>query len=123
MYEFIEDMGAAYGAADLVVCRAGATTLAELAMVGKAAILVPYPQAADDHQRANAEVVEAAGAARMILDAGLTAERLAAEVEELAKSPEVRERMEIASRTLAKPEAAEQVVGLCRELVRSGGGA
>lgn len=121
VHEFIDDMGAAYGAADLVVCRSGATTLAELAAVGKAAILVPYPKAADDHQRANAEVVEAAGAARMILDAELNAERLADAIEKIAQSAELREEMESASRRLAKPDAADRVVELCRQLVRSGG--
>jgi UDP-N-acetylglucosamine--N-acetylmuramyl-(pentapeptide) pyrophosphoryl-undecaprenol N-acetylglucosamine transferase len=120
--EFIDDMGAAYAAADLVVCRSGATTLAELASVGKAAILIPYPKAADDHQRANAEVVEAAGAARMILDAELDAERLAGEIEAIAASPERRAAMQRASRSLAKPDAAEQVVRLCRQLVESGSG-
>jgi UDP-N-acetylglucosamine--N-acetylmuramyl-(pentapeptide) pyrophosphoryl-undecaprenol N-acetylglucosamine transferase len=122
VHEFIEDMGAAYARADLVVCRSGATTLAELAAVGRAAILVPYPRAADDHQRANAEVVEAAGAARMILDADLSADRLAGEIERMAGSRESRMGMEEASRTLAKPDAARRVVALCRQLAGSGGG-
>lgn len=119
--EFIDDMGAAYASADLVVCRSGATTLAELASVGKAAILVPYPRAADDHQRANAEVVEAAGAARMILDAELDAERLAGEIEAIVASPSRREAMERASSSLARPDAAARVVELCRGLAESGG--
>ena len=117
VHEFIEDMGAAYAAADLVLCRSGATTLAELAALGKAAILVPYPQAADDHQRANAEVIVASGAARMVLDADLTAERLAGEVEILAGAVDVRAEMERASRSLARPDAAARVVAVCRELV------
>ncbi len=121
VHEFIDDMGAAYAEADLVLCRAGATTLAELAMVGKAAILVPYPQAADDHQRANAEVVEAAGAAILVLDADLSAERLADEIGKLAVNTAARERMGDASRKLARPDAAERVVELCRQLARSGG--
>ncbi len=115
--EFIEDMGAAYADADLVVCRSGATTLAELAALGKAAILVPYPQAADDHQRANAEVVVAAGAARMILDADLCGELLAAEIGSLARAPEDRSAMMRASAALALPDAAQRVVALCRQLV------
>ncbi len=117
VYEFIEDMGAAYAEADLVVCRSGATTLAELACVGKAAILVPYPKAADDHQRANAEVVAAAGAAQMILDRDLAGERLGNEIERVAGSAELRAAMERASAALAVPDAAERVVGLCRQLV------
>lgn len=119
VHEFIEDMESAYAAADLVICRAGATTLAELAMLGKAAILVPYPLAADDHQRANAEVVVAAGAARMVLDAELSGERLATEVEALAGGDTI-ERMERASLGLAVPDAAARVVDLCRELVVEG---
>lgn len=117
VFEFIEDMGAAYAAADLVVCRAGATTLAELAATGRAAILVPYPRAADDHQRANAEVVAAAGAARMVLDDELSAERLAREVEELALAPDIRARMETAALALARRDAAARVVAVCRQLV------
>src|SRR5207249_3955356 len=80
---FIADMGAAYAAADVVVCRAGATTIAELAALGKPAILVPYPYAADDHQRANAESLVGVGAAAMVLDAEASGERLAAEVRRL----------------------------------------
>ena len=77
-------MGAAYAAADLVVGRAGAMTCAEVTAVGLPAILVPYPYAADDHQRRNAEVLTAAGAAETILDADLTAERLAAALDAIA---------------------------------------
>lgn len=117
VHEFIEDMGAAYSAADLVLCRAGATTLAELAALGKAAILVPYPLAADDHQRANAEVVAAAGAARVVLDSELSGDRLADEVEALAASPEQRAAMGRAANAMARPDAAAQVVAVCRELV------
>src|SRR5207237_7997299 len=73
---FIDDMQEVYTAADLVICRAGATTLAELTTLGKPAILIPYPYAADDHQRANAEVLVEAGAAHLILDAELTPERV-----------------------------------------------
>jgi len=121
VHEFIEDMGAAYAAADLVVCRSGATTLAELAAVGKAAILVPYPKAADDHQRANAEVFVAAGAARMVLDADLTADRLAREVAEVVAAADTRTAMESAARALARPDAADRVVALCRELAGTEG--
>ncbi len=121
VHEFIDDMGAAYAAADLVVCRSGATTLAELSSVGKAAILIPYPKAADDHQRANAEVVVAAGAARMILDADLDGDSLTRAIEEIAGSAPTLEAMERASRSLARPDAAMRVVQVCRELVESGG--
>ena len=85
MVPFVHDMASAYGQADLVVCRAGATTLAELAALGKPAILIPYPFAADDHQRTNAEVVVRQGAAELILNAELSGERLASSVLALAR--------------------------------------
>jgi UDP-N-acetylglucosamine--N-acetylmuramyl-(pentapeptide) pyrophosphoryl-undecaprenol N-acetylglucosamine transferase len=107
---FIADMGEAYAAADLVVCRAGATTLAELAGLGKPAILVPYPYAADDHQRANAESLVGAAAARMVLDADASGERLASEVRALAASPGLREEMGRRIRAFARPDAAEHVL-------------
>lgn len=84
---FITDMGAVYAAADLIICRAGATTIAELAVQGLPAIFVPYPHAADDHQRANAETLVHGGAARMILDQHATGERLAVEVREARRRP------------------------------------
>ena len=114
---FIGDMGAAYADADLVICRAGATTIAELAALGKPAILVPYPYAADNHQRANAESLVRAGAARMVLDAEATAERLAAEVRAL-HAPVVRAEMAARVRALARPDAAERVLATVDELVR-----
>lgn len=117
VHAFIIDMAAAYAAADLVICRAGATTLAELAAVGKPAILVPYPYAADDHQRANAESLVRAGAARMVLDADATAERLAAEVRALAV-PAVRTEMAACMRSLARPDAAEQVLDTVSAVLR-----
>jgi len=114
---FIADMGTAYAAADLVVCRAGATTIAELAALGKPAILVPYPYAADDHQRANAESLVRAGAARMVLDAEATPDRLAAEVRAL-RAPGVLAEMSRHMRTLARPDAADRVLDTLEELIR-----
>jgi UDP-N-acetylglucosamine:LPS N-acetylglucosamine transferase len=76
-------MASAYGRANVVVCSAGATTLAELASLGKPAVLVPYPFAADDHQRANAKILVDAGAAQLILDKDLNADRLATALEQL----------------------------------------
>ena len=114
---FIADMGAAYAAADLVICRAGATTIAELEALGKPAILVPYPYAADDHQRANAESLVRAGAARMVLDAEATPERLAAEVRAL-RAPGVLAGMAERMRSLARPDAAERVLDAVEALIR-----
>jgi UDP-N-acetylglucosamine--N-acetylmuramyl-(pentapeptide) pyrophosphoryl-undecaprenol N-acetylglucosamine transferase len=112
VHAFITDMGRAYAAADLVVCRAGATTLAELAGLGKAAVLVPYPFAADDHQRANAESRVRAGAARMVLDADATGARLAREVHELLAAPETLQTMGERMRALGLPDAAERVLAV-----------
>src|SRR5205085_3493387 len=102
---FIQNMGDPYGKADAVVCRAGATTIAELTSLGKPAILVPYPYAADDHQRANAESLVRAGAAAMVLDADAGGERLAAEVRRLL-APEARMKMAAHVHALARPDAA-----------------
>jgi UDP-N-acetylglucosamine--N-acetylmuramyl-(pentapeptide) pyrophosphoryl-undecaprenol N-acetylglucosamine transferase len=114
---FIDDMGAAYGRADLVVCRAGATTVAELTALGKAAILIPYPFAADDHQRANAEVLVRHGAAEMILDRDLTGALVAERVSALAADAARRQAMASAARQLAVPEATERVLAVCRAVI------
>ncbi|HVO22772.1 MAG TPA: undecaprenyldiphospho-muramoylpentapeptide beta-N-acetylglucosaminyltransferase [Candidatus Margulisiibacteriota bacterium] len=118
---FVYDMANAYGRADLVVCRAGATTLAELAALGKPAILIPYPFAADDHQRTNAEVLVRHGAAELIADAELTAERLAARVVGLARDRHQLKRMGEAVRQLAVPDAALRVAAVCRQVAAEGG--
>jgi UDP-N-acetylglucosamine--N-acetylmuramyl-(pentapeptide) pyrophosphoryl-undecaprenol N-acetylglucosamine transferase len=114
---FIDDMSAAYAAADLVVCRAGATTLAELTALGKPAVLVPYPFAADDHQRKNAESLVARGAALMILDRELTAENLSQAIEGLHADPQRLAKMAESARALGKPNAAERVVDVCLDLI------
>lgn len=110
---FIENMRDVYDAADLVICRAGAMTLAELTALGKPAILIPYPYAADDHQRANAEVLVQAGAARMILDAELTPSRLSQEIGELLRDPSRLAAMARASAALGRPDATAAVVREC----------
>ena len=84
---YIPDMVAEFEKADLMICRAGATTCAELAAAGKAAIMVPLPTAADDHQRKNAEALQKAGAAKMILQKDLTGEALAAEIDRADREP------------------------------------
>jgi len=110
---FITDMGAAYAAADLVVGRAGAMTCAEVTAVGLPSILVPYPYAADDHQRRNAEILVRAGAAEMILDAELTGARLAASLGRLLEDPARRTAMAARAQALGRPDAAERVAGEC----------
>lgn len=115
---FIEDMAAAYAWSDLVICRAGALTLAELAAAGLGAILVPYPHAIDDHQRANAEVLVAAGAATILVEDQLDAAHLAAILEPLLADPASRLRMARAARALARPDAAAHIAGVCLEVAR-----
>jgi len=114
---FIDDMGAAYAGADVVVCRAGATTLAELTALGKPAVLVPYPYAADDHQRKNAESLVARGAASMILDQELSPDNLSKAINELRAEPKQLDAMANAARELGRPDAAERVVDVCLELI------
>jgi UDP-N-acetylglucosamine--N-acetylmuramyl-(pentapeptide) pyrophosphoryl-undecaprenol N-acetylglucosamine transferase len=118
---FVNDMGDAYGQADLVVCRAGATTLAELTAMGKAAILVPYPFAVDDHQRANAEVLARGGAAELIADSELTGEMLARAVLGLARDRARLTAMGTAARQLAVPDAAAHVAEVCVQVAAEGG--
>ena len=116
---YIDDMVAAFAQSDLVICRAGATTSAELVAAGRAAIMIPFPLAADDHQRKNAEALEAAGAARMILQKDLTGERLAADIAQLVSEPAEITRMETASRRLARGDAAQATVELMEELIKN----
>jgi UDP-N-acetylglucosamine--N-acetylmuramyl-(pentapeptide) pyrophosphoryl-undecaprenol N-acetylglucosamine transferase len=118
--KYIDNMVAAFAAADLVVCRAGATTTAELIAAGKASVMVPFPLAADDHQRKNAEALAAAGAGIMILQQDLSGERLALELTSLVRNPERIARMERAARDLARGDAAAAVVDMIEELVASG---
>jgi UDP-N-acetylglucosamine--N-acetylmuramyl-(pentapeptide) pyrophosphoryl-undecaprenol N-acetylglucosamine transferase len=113
---FIEDMASAYAEADLVVCRAGALTVAELSSAGVASILVPFPHAVDDHQTANGRYLSDAGAAVLLPQAELSAERLATLLGGLT-----RERLlDMAQRARARalPEATAQVAAACTELAR-----
>jgi UDP-N-acetylglucosamine--N-acetylmuramyl-(pentapeptide) pyrophosphoryl-undecaprenol N-acetylglucosamine transferase len=95
--------------ANLVVCRAGATTIAELTAAGRPAVLVPLPTAADDHQRKNAEVLGAAGAAEVVEQKNLTGALLAGRIEELLDDPARLGRMSAAARELARPDAARAI--------------
>jgi UDP-N-acetylglucosamine--N-acetylmuramyl-(pentapeptide) pyrophosphoryl-undecaprenol N-acetylglucosamine transferase len=103
-------------AADLVVCRAGATTLAELTAAGRPSILIPLPTATDDHQRRNAETLVTRGAARMIDQRSLTGELLAAEIVALAANDAERGSMTAAARKMARPDAAKLIVDKVLEL-------
>lgn len=118
---FLFNMPEVLRGADLVVCRAGAMTIAELTTCGKPAILVPLPSAAHRHQDANAAVMAAAGAARVIPQAQLTGSRLGREIAELLKDPDRLHDMAKQSAALAPANAAERIVDECRALVGSGG--
>lgn len=113
---FIEEIVSEFASADLVISRAGATTVAELAAAGLPAIMVPLPWAADDHQRKNAEAVEKAGAGRMVLQKDLTGERLAKELKDLIGNGHLLTEMGMASRTLAHPDAAQRVVDIAERI-------
>lgn len=114
--EFIDDMSAAYLASDLVVCRAGATTIAELTTCKKASILVPFPFATDDHQAINAKALVDAGAALMFREGELTGEKLASAIVELKKHPEKLKSMEKAAGLLGRPEAAREIADVLQQL-------
>jgi UDP-N-acetylglucosamine--N-acetylmuramyl-(pentapeptide) pyrophosphoryl-undecaprenol N-acetylglucosamine transferase len=105
---FIDDMGSAYAAADVIVSRAGASTLAELALLKKPSILVPYPYAAEDHQMMNARAVEKQGGAVVVPDADV-GHRLLQEIRKLQDDPGLRERMGHAVHALAHPDAADTI--------------
>jgi UDP-N-acetylglucosamine--N-acetylmuramyl-(pentapeptide) pyrophosphoryl-undecaprenol N-acetylglucosamine transferase len=112
---FIQDMPAAFAAADLVVCRSGAGSVSELAAAGKPSVLVPFPFAADDHQTRNAEVMERGGAARLVPDAEMNGEKLFSLVSELTRAPELLARMGEASRKFARPGAARRAAEILEE--------
>jgi UDP-N-acetylglucosamine--N-acetylmuramyl-(pentapeptide) pyrophosphoryl-undecaprenol N-acetylglucosamine transferase len=116
---FIYQMAEAYALADIVVSRAGATTLAELTALGKPSILIPYPHAAG-HQLFNAKKVSDAGGCRMLDDKGLSGETLASEINRLVASEEIREAMRRESRALGRPDAAMKAVDIAISLGKKG---
>jgi UDP-N-acetylglucosamine--N-acetylmuramyl-(pentapeptide) pyrophosphoryl-undecaprenol N-acetylglucosamine transferase len=113
--EFIEDMAAAYGWADIVVCRSGALTVSELAAAGVAAVLVPFPFAVDDHQTRNAEFLVDAGAAILMPEPELDAISLSKVLGQLAAQRDELLAMANKARSLAIPDAASRVAALCEE--------
>lgn len=107
---FIDDMAAAYQEADLVICRAGATTIAEITACGKACLFIPYPYAADDHQTRNAEALVEQGAGFIMEDGEMSGERLSAAISELEARREKVKAAAEAARGLARPDAARIIV-------------
>jgi UDP-N-acetylglucosamine--N-acetylmuramyl-(pentapeptide) pyrophosphoryl-undecaprenol N-acetylglucosamine transferase len=115
---FFYDMGRRVRAADLIVCRAGATTIAEISAAAKPALLIPLPTATDDHQRRNAEVLASAGAAEMLLEPDATGAVLAGRIKALAGDPDRRAQLSARARTFARPDAAKVIADRALELIR-----
>jgi UDP-N-acetylglucosamine--N-acetylmuramyl-(pentapeptide) pyrophosphoryl-undecaprenol N-acetylglucosamine transferase len=113
---FIENMPQAFAQADLLICRAGASTVAEITAAGKPAIFIPFPRAADDHQLRNAEAVAASGAASVIPEAELTPQRLAQAIVELFTDRERLRQMSEKARALSHPNATKEVAEMIAEL-------
>jgi UDP-N-acetylglucosamine--N-acetylmuramyl-(pentapeptide) pyrophosphoryl-undecaprenol N-acetylglucosamine transferase len=113
---FFDDMAQQFARADLLICRAGAITLAEICAAGKAAILIPFPQATDDHQRKNAEALVQANAAELILQQNLNGPGLAQRILYYYEHPAALKTMEQNSRALGKPDATERIVNLVAQL-------
>jgi len=116
---FIEDMANAYRSADLVICRAGATTVAELTALGKPAVFIPFPFAANNHQERNARYVEKSGGGEVVLERELDGKALASKLEAYAANPKALREMSLRSAALGRPEAAQLVLEECCKLLVS----
>jgi UDP-N-acetylglucosamine--N-acetylmuramyl-(pentapeptide) pyrophosphoryl-undecaprenol N-acetylglucosamine transferase len=116
VFKFIEDMPAAFARADLVVCRSGASTVAEIAAAGKPAIFVPFPRAADDHQRVNAEALSHHGAAVVVEESKLEGVWLAETIATLLQDPMQLQKMSQAARELAHPNAARDIAAMAAKV-------
>jgi UDP-N-acetylglucosamine--N-acetylmuramyl-(pentapeptide) pyrophosphoryl-undecaprenol N-acetylglucosamine transferase len=112
VFKFIEDMPAAFAGADLVVCRSGASTVAEIAAAGKPAVFVPFPRATDDHQRINAEALACRGAAVVVEESKLEGVWLAETIASLLQDPQRLQKMSNAARELAHPNAADDIAAM-----------
>ena len=114
---FLEDMPKQFAEADLILARSGASTVAELTAAGKPSLLVPFPLAADDHQRKNAEVLLEAGAAAMLLEHEMTGAKLLHTLRRLLENPEGLKQMAENARSLARPAAASRIAAIIGSLV------
>jgi UDP-N-acetylglucosamine--N-acetylmuramyl-(pentapeptide) pyrophosphoryl-undecaprenol N-acetylglucosamine transferase len=112
---FLSNMAERFAWADVIVCRAGAITAAEIAAAGRAAIFIPFGRATDSHQLRNAQEMVRGGAGRLITESELTAEKLSAEIFALIDQPQEIEKLSAAARTLARPDAARDIVNLIEE--------
>lgn len=116
---FFTDMAEVYGKCDLLVSRAGATTLAELAVLGKPCMLIPYPFAADDHQFRNGRYYADSGGAVVMVERELTGRKLAETLADLAGNPGRLDEMAVAMRAMGRPDAAERIVDSCLEIMNN----
>jgi UDP-N-acetylglucosamine--N-acetylmuramyl-(pentapeptide) pyrophosphoryl-undecaprenol N-acetylglucosamine transferase len=119
VYPFIDDMPGMFARAGLVLCRSGASTVAEVTAAGKPAIFVPFPRAADDHQMFNARALERAGAAIVLAEAKLTSERLVETMTSLLADCSLLERMAMAARRLSHPNAAREIAEIAARLAQA----
>ncbi|MEE9258225.1 MAG: glycosyltransferase, partial [Nitrospinaceae bacterium] len=122
VHAFIDDMAEQYRKASLVICRAGATTLAEVTACGKVSVLIPFPYAAHNHQEHNARVLEAADASEVILDKDINGERLARSIRESMGNPQRMKKMGDNSYSLGRRDATEKVKQLCLQLMEEANG-
>jgi UDP-N-acetylglucosamine--N-acetylmuramyl-(pentapeptide) pyrophosphoryl-undecaprenol N-acetylglucosamine transferase len=116
VFKFIDDMPGFFARADLLLCRSGASTVAEITAAGKPAIFVPFPRAADDHQKRNAEALERAGAAVMLEEANLTKATLVEAVINLLGDPAKLKSMSQAAKSLSHPNAAKDIAAMASKL-------
>lgn len=116
---FIYQMGEAYAVSDIVISRAGATTLAEITSLGKPAILIPYPYAAGNHQELNARKLQGIGAARMIIDKELNGEKLANEIKDLYFNESLRNEMKKSCNSVGRTDASEKVVDIAISIIKN----
>ncbi len=120
--DFYRDMAGIYRQVDLVISRSGATTLAELSVMGLPVLLIPYPYAADNHQQTNALYYEKGGAAKMLLESELTGEKLAEEVLSLYHNPEALRSMSDNMKKMGRPDATARIIDECLVLVQKANG-
>lgn len=113
---FFDDMATKYSQADLIICRAGATTVAEITVIGRGAIFVPYPFAANDHQTQNAKALCDAGAAKMITEKDLTGKILAEKIEYFSENKQELSKMASLAKTFGKPDAAAVIINDCYKM-------
>mgnify|MGYP000210641308 CR=1 FL=1 len=116
--DFIDDMPAVYEEADLLICRAGATSIAEITAMGKASLLIPYPYATGNHQVLNARALVKKGAAEMLEEKDCTGESLAMHIRDMYRDPTRRQSMEVASKDMGNPDAAGVIVDHCFDLLQ-----